>query len=204
VRMKTSAVREEVQELKRRRILEAARDLFYELGYETTTLDAIAEGLQVTKPFIYSYYRGKSEILRAICEIGISSSLRALDEVLASKLTSRVKLRRIVENVTAIIIQNQKYIVVYNREEKNLDAKDAKQLMSLRREFGIRLAKLLDAGTKGGDFDVKDSLLTAVVIGGLLTWVASWYRESSRWSQIEVINQMVENVEHMVCLTKSR
>ena len=45
-------LRAEVQEFKRRRILEEARELFFAHGYEATTLDAIAEALDVTKPFL--------------------------------------------------------------------------------------------------------------------------------------------------------
>ena len=70
---KTAELKAEVQAFKRRRILEEARELFFAHGYEATTLDAIAESLQVTKPFLYSYFRNKSEILNAICEVGILS-----------------------------------------------------------------------------------------------------------------------------------
>ena len=196
--MKVSELKTEVQEFKRQRILEAARELFYAHGYESTTLDLIADALKVTKPFIYSYFRNKSEILRAICEIGIRSSLVALDEALSRKLPPREKLRIIVDNVTTIILKNQKCIVVYDREEKNLDPEDAKALLALRREFGVRLATLLQAGAETGDFDVEDPLLTAVSIGGLVTWVASWYRPLGRWSQTEITMHMIRNVERMV------
>ena len=51
--MKPPQLKTEVQEFKRLRILEEARELFFSQGYEATTLDAIAERLHVTKPFIY-------------------------------------------------------------------------------------------------------------------------------------------------------
>ena len=196
--MKSPELKTEVQEFKRRRILEESRELFFALGYEATTLDAIAEGLNVTKPFIYSYFKNKSEILRAICEIGIRRSLHSLDEALATSLAPRDKLRMIVESTVSIIIKNQKYIVVYEREEKNLQPKDSKLLMALRKEFGVRLATLLEAGAASGDFDVDDPLLTAVTIGGMVTWVANWYRPLGRWSQTDVTMHMIRNVERMV------
>ena len=188
----------EVQEFKRRRILEEARELFFAHGYEATTLDAIAEALHVTKPFLYSYFRNKSEILNAICEVGITRSLQALDEAMGSDLGHRDKLRAIVERVTAIVIQNQKYIVVYEREEKNLQADESRALMRLRKQFDLRLATLLEEGTRAGEFDVEDAPLTALSIGGMITWVASWYRPLGRWSQTDVIMQMIRNVMRMV------
>ncbi len=190
-------LRTEVQEFKRRRILEEARELFFAHGYESTTLDAIAEALNVTKPFLYSYFRNKSEILNAICEIGITKSIEALDEALATKLAPPEKLRLIVENVTTIIITNQKYIVVYMREEKNLERKEAKYLMGLRRDFDQRLAQLLQDGVDAGDFDVEDAPLVSVSISGMITWVANWFRPG-RHSQAEVVSHTIRLVERMV------
>ena len=197
-RTRQGELKAEVQEFKRKRILEQARELFFADGYEATTLDAIADGLRVTKPFLYSYFRNKSEILNAICRIGITRSLEALNAALTSKLAPREKLRLIVERVTAIVIANQKYIVVYEREEKNLEPRESAELMGLRREFSLRLATLLEAGTRGGDFDVADALLTAVSIGGLITWTASYYRPDGRWSQAEVTLHLMNSVERMV------
>lgn len=192
-----SELRAEVQEFKRRRILEEARELFFAHGYEATTLDAIAEALNVTKPFLYSYFRNKSEILNAICEIGITKSMAALDEALATKLAPPEKLRLIVERVTTIIIANQKYIVVYIREEKNLEPKESKYLIGLRRDFDARLGKLLDEGAQSGDFEVEDAALTAVSISGLITWVANWYRQG-RHSQTDVVSHTIRLVDRMV------
>lgn len=42
--------REEMQEFKRRRIIEEALRLFYERGYDGTSVDALAATIGVTKP----------------------------------------------------------------------------------------------------------------------------------------------------------
>ena len=66
---------------KRERILEEAGSLFFTMGYEAATLDMLAERLRVTKPFLYTYYRNKGHILSAICEVGVTESLAALDKL---------------------------------------------------------------------------------------------------------------------------
>ena len=50
----------------RERILEAALDLFIELGYEGTSLREIANRLGVTKAALYYYFESKDEILMAL------------------------------------------------------------------------------------------------------------------------------------------
>ncbi|NCX99838.1 MAG: TetR family transcriptional regulator, partial [Planctomycetia bacterium] len=62
---------------KRARILAEASALFYEKGYESATLEMLADRLSATKPFLYTYFKGKSAILSAICEAGVKESLAA-------------------------------------------------------------------------------------------------------------------------------
>jgi AcrR family transcriptional regulator len=191
-------LRTEVQEFKRRRILEQSRELFFAQGYEATTLDTIAAELKVTKPFLYSYFRNKSEILNAICEIGIRAPLAVLDEVLSSKLSPGEKLRLAIERLTSTVLQNQQCIVVYRREEMNLEPEEAQILMELKQEFDRKLSALLQEGAKRGEFTFDDPDFTAVSIGGLLTWAALWWRPLGRWSQTDVVMHMIRNIERMV------
>lgn len=195
--------RAEVQEFKRQRILEEARDLFFDQGYDATTLDAIAASLNVTKPFLYSYFKNKSDILSAICEIGIARSIEAFDEALAMPLGPAEKLRLIVEKVTTIIILKQKYIVVYQRQDKNLEPPAAKHLLNLRRDFDLRLARLLEEGAARGVFEIENAAMTAVSISGLITWVASWYRPG-RHVQTDVVMHTIRLVERMVIKRPSK
>jgi hypothetical protein len=76
-------LKQELALFKRRRIREEAAHLFFQQGYESATIDAIAESLKVTKPFIYSYYKNKGEILFDISRLGITLSLDALDACLS-------------------------------------------------------------------------------------------------------------------------
>ena len=47
--------------------------------------------------------------------------------------------------VTAVL-DNQKHIAIYTREEKNLAAEDARRIGEMRREFDAKLTKLLERG----------------------------------------------------------
>lgn len=49
-------------------ILEAARSLYQRYGYRKTTMDDIAKAAGITKPTIYSYFKGKKDILVALVE----------------------------------------------------------------------------------------------------------------------------------------
>jgi AcrR family transcriptional regulator len=119
-------LKNEVSDFKRRRIREEACGLFYEMGYERTTLDAIAKRLKVTKPFLYKHYDNKGELLyrnlsdryRALsgcCQCGLCRNLDPATE----------RLQGLAESVLEVIFEYQKFIVVYTREEKNLRPEEA-------------------------------------------------------------------------------
>jgi AcrR family transcriptional regulator len=63
-----ATTRAEQAEQTRRRILETARQLFAEHGYDATSLQAIADTLGITKANVYYYFRTKAAILEAITE----------------------------------------------------------------------------------------------------------------------------------------
>ncbi|MDA7586231.1 TetR/AcrR family transcriptional regulator, partial [Luminiphilus sp.] len=100
VKLAQSNLKHEVTDFKRRRIREEASHLFFQLGYEGTTLDAIAQRLDVTKPFLYTHYANKAELLHDICRTGILQSLAAIEPILDdSTATATERLGRLVEAV---------------------------------------------------------------------------------------------------------
>lgn len=193
-----SQLKDEITAYKRRRILEEASHFFSANGYEATTLDSVAEQLNVTKPFIYSYYKNKGELLYEICQTGIQLSLTALEEALSVEGTASEQLKIVVERVARIIIENQRYVTVYLREEKSLTPEDARRIRELRHAFDTKLAALLEKGKRSGEFDVQHPSRTAIWVSGLLSWIALWYHEGGRWSATEVVMDAITMVQKMV------
>jgi AcrR family transcriptional regulator len=185
------AIRDEVAALKRERTIAAAVDLFYDRGYENTTLDAVAERLGVTKPFIYAHFSAKSELLAEICARGISSALRAMDGVLAlDRATPAEKLAELGRRFVTAVLESQKHIAIFAREEKNLLPKDFERISAMRRDFDRKLVALLDEGVKRGEFRIADTRLAALAIGGMVSWAYVWYRPNGRLGLPELAEEM--------------
>lgn len=191
-------IKGEVAAFKRERIIEAAVDLFYERGYEQTTLDAVAERLGVTKPFIYSHFGSKADLLAEICGRGIKASLDAINEILALKLSPAEQLKVLGKRFTCAVLLSQKHIAVFSREEKNLSHSDFKRISSMRREFDRKLTALLDRGVSQGEFCIGDSRLAALGIGGMVSWSYVWYRPNGRLRLADVAEQMARLILQMV------
>jgi AcrR family transcriptional regulator len=66
--MGVSDRREREQLMRKEVILESARKLFADKGYDATTVDAIAASAELGKGTIYSYFSGKEEIYLAMLD----------------------------------------------------------------------------------------------------------------------------------------
>ena len=70
----------EYKELVKTRILESAHRVFSQKGYREATMDEIAEGLGLSKPALYRYYRSKEELFREIFRLFNQAASKALRE----------------------------------------------------------------------------------------------------------------------------
>lgn len=66
---------------KRRAILEAAKHAFIAHGYGGASMEAIAEAAPVSKPTLYTYFKGKQELFAAVIASQCQSLLNTLSEV---------------------------------------------------------------------------------------------------------------------------
>jgi len=173
-------MREEILAYKRERILEEAVKLFYERGFTGTTLDDIAAELGVTKPFIYTHFRSKVDLLAALCKPTIEMSLAAVTTAAATSGTPTERLHRAVVDFTKVVLQRQPNIAIYFREEKNLTPEALEEINELRRQFDRKLSRLLEDGAAAGEFHVEDVRLAALAIGGMISWAYTWHRPGGR------------------------
>lgn len=194
----TLGIRDEVAALKRERTIDAAVELFYDRGYQNTSLDAVAERLGVTKPFIYVHFNGKADLLAEICSRGIASSLEAMDSVVAMPGTAMAKLGELGRRFVTAVLSSQKHIAIYTREEKNLAPTDFERISLMRRDFDRKLTALLQQGVAERSFAIPDIRLASLAIGGMVSWAYVWYRQQGRLNLDTVADEMAALILAMV------
>jgi AcrR family transcriptional regulator len=191
-------MREEISAYKRERILEEAVKLFYERGFSGTTLDDIAGKLGVTKPFIYTHFRSKVELLEAICRPTIEKSFAAIADAAEQPGSASERLFNGVVNFTKVVLQRQANIAVYFREEKSLSEAGLGEINAMRKAFDRVLSDLLDEGVSSGEFRIADVRVAALAIGGMVSWAYTWYQPGGRLSIDDVGAQMARFAVEMV------
>lgn len=66
---------------RREEILQAAKDLFLELGFEATTIRRIADRVGISAPALYLYFKDKDELLLALCDLTFAHLMDAVDDI---------------------------------------------------------------------------------------------------------------------------
>lgn len=187
-----SHVRDEVQAFKRDRIVQEAVALFYERGFVATTLDDIAAKLGVTKPFIYTHFKSKTDLLAAICKPTIQLSVAAIADAVAGPGSPTEQLQRAMQDFTRVIVIRQANIAIFFREEKHLEPDALGEINALRKQFDHLLSGLLELGVARGEFTVADTRLAALAIGGMISWAYTWYRPGGRLDDAALAGEMAE------------
>ena len=197
-------IRDEIAALKRERTIEAAASLFYERGYENTTLDAVAERLGVTKPFIYAHFTSKADLLAEICARGIASALDAIHDVMRLGGAPGERLARLGQTFITAVLQSQMHIAIFSREEKNLASEDFERISTMRRDFDRKLVALLNEGVAAGEFCIDDPEVASLAIGGMVSWAYVWYRANGRLALPELADAMSRLILMMVGVPPAR
>jgi len=73
--------REREREEVRKKILDAARELFAAEGYEKVTMRGIAEAIEYSPTTIYLHFEDKDDLVRALCEADCGRLLEAMQGV---------------------------------------------------------------------------------------------------------------------------
>ena len=191
-------IRDAVTRLKRERIIATAVDLFHNNGLGNTTLEAVAEKMNVTKPFIYSHFKSKGDLLAEICAHGIRASLEVVNRVAASEASASEKMKAMTRDFMLAVLENQGHIAIYTREQKHLARADSDAIDNMRREFDRKVNALLNEGVASGEFIVDDVQMASLAIGGIVSWSYVWYRPNGRLTRLETAERIADLVMAMI------
>lgn len=195
---KKATLHEDVRALKVAHILEAASALLVERGFVGTTMDAMAERLAMSKPFIYQFFENKHAVLVALYDRELRDSLSVLSDPLANEGTSQQRLVHFVAVATRKNIVNRELSSALALEEKHLPKEKMAEIRALEVQFHRRLTSIIKDGIGEGAFHANDPQLASRAVMGMTQWVKRWYRPSKELSADEIANEFCELALRMV------
>lgn len=174
------ALREDARAFKREIIIEAAIDIFYRHGYQSASVDDIAAAVSVTKAAVYYYFESKEALLQAIIERCSDLTISAIERGIAAGETPPMELALACYCFATMVLENQKMIAVYFREERCFPQSLHERVTSTEHDVTLKLAKVIDAGVRRKEFFDGDSQTLALRITGMISMSYYWYTEHGR------------------------
>ena len=150
--------------MNREGILEAAACIFSEKGYHATSMQDIADAVNLQKASIYYHYSSKQEILGDILDHALDLINNQLELVLSQSLSPDEKLRQAMVTYFKTIAENQNLSAVLLLEMKSLEPELKANQASRRQKFESLWRELIIEGKQQGIFNDIDSSLTGKAI----------------------------------------
>lgn len=182
--------REKLRMGKREAVLRTAAQVFNEKGFLASTLDEVAERLNVTKPTLYYYVKSKDEILYECVHIGLTMLQDAIKEVGASGGSAMDKLVAAMHKYTEIVTMDFGMCVIRVGEDP-LPPESQRKLRSIKAEIDLEFRELIRQGIEEGSIAPCDPKIAAFTLAGALSWIGRWYRPGGEWTPEDIARQCV-------------
>jgi len=174
-----------VTEFRTAGILEAARKIFANEGFNRATVDDIASAAGVAKGTVYLYYQSKRDIYFAALRFGLEQMYSKLDEELKKVSAPQEKLRTLIGVKLDYFDDNRDFFKIYyselgnicihpgaiDREFRTLYLEQAKVVESILKE-GARKKIIRPVRTEQAAFAISD-IIRGVVTQRVLGWSKS-------------------------------
>jgi AcrR family transcriptional regulator len=150
----------------RARILDAALDVFSEYGFEGSSLQQIADRLDLTKAALYYYFRSKDELLEALVE----PAIKGLDEILdacSGEKDTPARRKEFLNEYLDYFLRQRRLVAYISRDLATL----AHPAISTGSEE--RRARM-EAILAGADLDFSDRVRVTMAFGGMQAAIAQY------------------------------
>ncbi len=177
-------------DLQRERILQAAATLFASQGYAATTLAQIVRALDVTKPFVYYYFRDKQEIFETLSWRPAVDCFTALDFAPDDPRRAVDKVKAGIEGLIRATVAHHPCAFFAYREPQVYRPEYIAAQKKLAHHFYDRLFPLLEEARRDGDLDFRETKITAFAACSLPGFLYSWYRPDGRLAPEQLVQEL--------------
>jgi len=179
-------------------ILEVAARLFYERGYPSVSIRALAHASGIQGGSLYHHFASKEEMLYRICLYGSEGFFAGLGPTLTAGGSFSERLQEFVRSYVLRFWERRYPIAVLFRESHHLSPAHSEELRLVRRRFQQRFQRFLAEGVAAGEFTVPDPKVAGIAVLDLLNGIDNWRRTSGRLGIEEVAGNYAVLVAQLV------
>lgn len=190
-------------ERRRQQIINTAKEMFIELGFQSTHIGQICEKLNIARGTVYQYFRNKKEILYALIDSVANNVKNILDEEsirgYIAALTERDDIRDIVRKRLSASIQavlNEPIIIkLLYKDIPGVESEVVSHLDTVLDVVKGIIANEVKILKEHGFFrkDMDPAITASFLLGGIIHIVYEYDKAGKDVLKPEVLDAMVKN-----------
>jgi AcrR family transcriptional regulator len=178
--------------MQRMDIIHAAAQIFRQKGYHGTSMQDIADAVQLQKASLYHHVTGKQDILVTILDQALDLLIEDMVLVAKSDRSPQEKIRQAMRTYVNRLTQDLDLATVLLMEHRSLD--DELRIIHIHRRdrFEALWREIVQEGIDKGVFRKVDARLTSFAFLGLLNWMITWYRHDGSLSGVQIADRFAD------------
>jgi len=177
-------------------ILREAHELFYEKGYEKSSMREIAERVGISKAAMYHHFTNKEEILFTIClqagNLVYENLQQAIRRNQDLNVSVKEQLTDILLEYTTSYLQNKNFNKILLHDIESLPDDKQRVILDIEKSNVNQLRTYLhNLMTKGRLRECNLTVLTFSLFSAV-HWLYFWYRPEKSLSIEEIVKQIVD------------
>lgn len=157
-------------------ILEAAAQIFSQKGFHGTSMQDIAQAVNLQKASLYHHVSSKQELLVGVLDQALDLLIEKMQTVMHQPLPANAKLRLAIEVYLVTMLEHRDLASVLLLEHRSLEPKFRSRHIPRRDRFESLWRDLILEGKAQGVFNCADVPLVSRALLGTLNWTITWYR----------------------------
>lgn len=181
-------------------ILEAAAQIIREKGFHATSMQDIAQAVDLRKASLYHHFDRKQEILVELLDKALDILIEQIEAVVERPVPPNEKLRLALRAYLNCLVENIDLASVLLLEHRSLEPSLRERHIPRRDRYEELWRGIIEEGVSQGIFSCDDPHLAVKVVLGVTNWTIMWYQESGPLSATDVADQTADLLLNGLCV----
>lgn len=188
---KKRSFREIRYEEKKRSMIITAAKVFGRKGFHGTSIENIANKMQMTKGSLYYYFSNKDELLYQVHLYSLNEVIEQIDKIAASNDSPEIKFRKAITSHLKILGENYEGSFML-QQEYLLPDDHRNEILRLRDNYEKKFLNIIKEGVKQKKFSVRNFKISLFVVLGAINWFLRWYSSSGQLTIEEIADRFAD------------
>ena len=169
-----------------------AAQLFFEKGFESTSVADIADSLNLTKASLYYYFASKQELLYRIVSLGLDSVQDAVLDPAHNIDDAEERLKFIILNHARLAADGNHAVIIISHEINALTYEQQAIVQKRRRDYFDYVRSTLVELQQQGKLRKMNITTATFTLFGMILWLPRWYRSGGLLPVDEVCQEVCD------------